>query len=302
MKKNLLIISLSLILLLSIFALRFSGGNSDTVDLEGNSLVLSLDIGEGRGKLAYSSSAEEMERFGPESFAVNDEGTIVFLDSVEKQIEMFDEKGVSLGTIDLPDNESYYDIEVNSKNNIIVVSYKGKVFEISPDGTILGQTKIGAVDINFCMLYRNKDRNVVFRNLLNGSETNLETKAVAYSYDSITRVDGRSDNKTQVFSYQGKDITINYDHQAGPTYPLKVADDGAVLFVETEVEGDILYLETRVSKYKDGNRVGIALAEPIAEYEIVANKMISVDEYGHVYQMVCKKDKVEVYRLKFWEI
>lgn len=272
------------------------------IEIKDSKKIMSLEIGRGEGKLSYTEFVEDMERFGPESFAVSRKDKIYILDNIEKQVEIFDITGKYQGTINLSKEESYYDIEVNAKDNIVLLTYGGKVVEYSQDGEKINQEMVDLTkesDINFCILCKMEDGTVFIKNILNNTDVKIDEEINGKETEIVIRDVSKSDSKNQVFCFQNRDIIIKYKYEAGPTYPINIRNN-EVIFIETEIiEGKKMYVEIRISKYVDGNRVETALAKPVIDYEIVPNKFLYVDENGVVYQMVCSENSVDIYELFF---
>jgi hypothetical protein len=63
--------------------------------------------------------------------------------------------------------------------------------------------------------------------------------------------------------------------------------------------GDIIYVESRVGKYKNANLVEMAFAIPSTEYFLMPYKTISTTTNGKVYQMVLTDSSADLYELYF---
>ncbi|MEG1964936.1 MAG: hypothetical protein RR064_02175 [Oscillospiraceae bacterium] len=298
-----------IIVTLIIFLLCFNINiNAENLNIEYNNkdvkneLFLSLSIGNGEGKVAYSDYMLDAERFGPESFAILGENEVYILDSVEKQIEIFGADLKHIRTINLPNN-SYYDMEVISSDNIILLTYKGEVITINELGNIIDETKINLdneEDINKQILSKSNDNIVKIKNLAKHTEYNINEKKKYNQIEGVRIVSNECDNLNQKFVYNNNDINIKYKYNAGITYPLKCINDEEVLFFEEEIlMGKTLYIESKVSKYLKNKRSSMALLEPVTDDEIISNKYIYCTNDGDVYQMVCGKDSINIYKLVF---
>lgn len=299
--KKIIILLIVTVMLFANFTINgLANEDATTTNNIDNELIFSLPIKSGEGTVAYTDEAVEMERFGPESFSVSDEGTFYILDSVDKQVEIFDISGNPIDTIKLPENESYYDIEIKDNGSMVILTYKGNILEYNKNGTLINQSSIElkeARDINFNQLYKNKNGDIVIRDLLNYKEISIDTKKVN---DNLAFMDIRKDKNKTIISYQGNNIVIDYDYQSAGTYPLNQIQEDDIIILEKEVLiGKKIYLENRISKYNKGKKTGTALAEPISNYEIIPNKYIYSSKNKKTYQMVLNKDSIDIYELKF---
>ncbi len=295
------------VLIISLLSFNFSVNAQNTDDKQKNmniknELILSLSIGKGDGKVAYSDYVIDSERFGPESFAIFDKA-IYFLDSVENQIEIFGFDSKHIKTIELPDEESFYDMEVVSSDEIVLLNYKGEVITINSLGDILGKVRIDLKhesDINYQTLYKSRNNEIKVKDINRKNEYNINSKEKNNQVDGIKIIANECDSLNQTFNHNNKIIKIKYKHSAGLTYPLKSINDREILFFEEEVLlGKGIYTEGRVSKYNTGIRTSMALLEPVLDDETIPNKYIYCTDNGEVYQMVCKKENINIYKLVF---
>lgn len=295
------------ILIISLLSFNFSVNAQNVDDKQKeidmkNELILSLSIGKGDGKVAYSDYAIDSERFGPESFAIFNKA-IYFLDSVENQIEIFGFDSKHIKTIELPDEESFYDMEVVSSDEIVLLNYKGEVITINSLGDILGKVRIDLKhesDINYQTLYKSRNNEIKVIDMNRKNEYNINSKEKNNQIDGIKIIANECDGLKQTFNYNNKTIKIKYKYSAGLTYPLKAINDREILFFEEEVLlGKGVYTEGRVSKYNRGIRTSMALLEPVLDDETIPNKYIYCTDNGEVYQIVCKKEQINIYKLVF---
>lgn len=267
-----------------------------------NKLVLSLPVAKGDGKIAYSNYAVDSERFGPESFAVLDKD-IYFLDSVENQVEVFDFDSKHIKTIELPDGISFYDMEVLNSDKIVLLSYDGEVITINSSGDIIQKAEVALTretDIKYKILYKDRKGEIKIKDIIRENEYVIKSKKTNNKIDDIEYISSESDNLTQTFKHKNNVIRINYKYSAGLTYPLKTINNKESVFFEEElILGRKIYSEGRISKYIKGKRDSMALLEPVIDDETVPNKYVYCTDNGEVYQMVCKKDRVDIYKLVF---
>lgn len=269
-----------------------------------NELILTLPIGNGEGKIAYSEENIDAERFGPESFAIFND-MIYILDSVDKQIEIFDFKTNSIKTIKLPQNYTYYDMEVENEYSMVLLTYNGSILTINNLGEIIYETEIllkNEKDILGQILSKTRNNFVEVKNINDHTSLNAKTNMKNTDIDGVRILSNNCDNLNQTFLFNNKNINIKYKYQAGLTYPLKSINKNEVMFYEEDVLlGNSIYVEGKVSRYIDSVRKSMSLLEPTINYEIIPNKFIYCTDNGIVYQMVCDKSNIYIYKLTFTE-
>lgn len=300
MKKRILILFMIFILTLT----TVLSANAANIHDDDNKLILSIPVGKGEGNIAYTKAVSEMEKFGPESFAVANNGNIYILDSVEKQVEIFNTSAGFIKTINLPNNEEYYDIEIRSDGNIILLTYGFEIIELSKQGILVDKKNMDndekEVNINLCNLYKNKNNDIVIRDYLKYTETDIDSSNVENQLDFIDIIKNKNDSSETILSYQGENISVKYEYESAGTYPLRQTLQGDLIIQENEaLIGKKIYIENRFSKYNNGKLLSTALALPTINYETIPNKYICSDENGNVYQMVLNTNSIDIYNLVF---
>ncbi len=235
-----------------------------------------------------------MEIRGPQSFAVAGNGDIYILDTIDGQIEIFNNKGKQENTIKLPEDKEFFDIEFGKNNNVFVINDLGEIneykngklkntFEVSTDEGILG-------------LFQDSKQNVVVR-YLDGTETIVGNKNKNKSYK------GKRKNKSIELQLDSETITVDYKYEPAGTYPLQKTESGEQLVIENEaLLGEGLYVETRVESFKNGKSQGNTVALPtINYYTSVPKQFIYATKDGKVYQMVPQNNSVDIYELQISE-
>lgn len=288
----LLVVSIIMSLSLS-STLAIPNNNTD------NKCIFSIPVGSGEGRIAYSPIAEDIRRFGATSFAVSNNEEFCILDNIDQQIETFGIDGQSLGTVNLPD-DNYFDIEIKNNGNYMALSYRGYVSEIDSKGNVLNKIEVQKPDMkevymNFMSLYKDKNGNIVLRDSKEGTERNLDNGVISTSFDGVSV---EKKGKELQLSHNSKRIDVKYNYQPAGTYPIASTSGNELLMVETEaIQGGRVYVENRINKYKNGKKVGMALAEPTVNYEVIPHKYLYATNTGDVYQMICNKDAVAIYNL-----
>ncbi len=279
----------------------------NTMPLAKNHIVLSVPVGDDENQYAYGEDAEDFETKGPESFAVLND-TVYLLDDVKKEIKVFNLNSNYIKTIPLPPEHRYYDIEISNQNTISLLTYGYKILTIDDMGNILYTQNLqyeNDSEIKRKLLSRSIDGKVMLKDIYDYStyevvtsddNTKIHTNTSNVKYFSSET----NNNLKQSFDYNDDIIEINYNYQAGLTYPLKILNDREILFYEEDaLFGSQMYVEIRIGKYVDGEKVEMALLEETISYEFVPNKFVYSTDDGKVYQLVCNKNSIDIYQLVF---
>ncbi|NTU30666.1 hypothetical protein HPY27_10980 [Brevibacillus sp. HB1.1] len=267
--------------------------------------VLKVDVGSGSGEIAYSSDEEleDIELRGPKSFAVSGSGEFFILDTIGHQIEVYDQNGNSERTIDLPEDKEFFDVEIDEDNNIYVLSDLGHVLQFE-NGKLENEFQVPVNQKRFEIsgLFFNRDNEIVVR-LLDDTELSLNKGKRSLKEEPTFEVKSIDDNTVELVTSDQK-VEVSYDHVPVETALLKSTEEGEQLIVEKEaVIGEGLYVETRVGRYQDGEQIGTALAIPTKDtyFTSIPFKFLYVTKEGKAYQMITKKNSVEIYELPFTE-
>lgn len=258
--------------------------------------IMSLPIGEGKGILKYTETREDMLKLGPKSLAVDANGTVYILDTIDQQIEIFDKQGTPQKTIELPEDKTFFDLELGTGNVIYILDDRGNVLGYR-DGILFDEKKYPLEQegrFNFVGLFQNRNHDVSFRKL-DGTEIDISTNSKSKGY---TGLQGRKIGSNVQFTSESQTFSIQYDYQAGSTQPMQNVN-GEEFVLENEIlAGSGMYVETRVESFKGNKQNSAYLALPTTYYDVqVPFKFIYVSENGKVYQMVLAKNSVDIYEL-----
>lgn len=300
MKKRLTM--LFTLMLITQGAFAFANTNVDTKTV--------LKVGEGKGSIAYSQRHEESEARGPESFVVTNSGDIYILDTLDKQVEIFDSKGNSTKTIQLELENAYFDVEVSGKGDVYVLACNGMIYIYNKSGD-LENSYILEEDINgskamFYSLYLNQNDSVVLRNISTFEEVSVDRSIRRASMNNEKGLDSvifefgtRRDKKDEIILTHGKNtlvIDINSDTRVTP---LMVTSDGDMVIHEQEfIESKSGILEDRVFRIM-GNCKDYALAYSSSDNFTYPKKYLYSNHRGDVYQLIPQKDTVSIVKLNF---
>lgn len=297
--KKMIIVLITICLL----STSFITVNAVSSDSSNYNTLFSVPIGNGSGFIAYTEKLEDCERFGPESFAVLEDKEFYILDSVENEIEIFSKYGQSTKIIKLPSDYGYYDIEVRDNGDMVLLTDNGILVEVYKSGDVknVSTTVFPLNDekfnFKFLSLHKNKNGDIVIRNKKDGTEKNIDDNSSKNSFDSVTI---KKDGKNFILSENNNnDNYVKYNYQSAGTYPLKYTVNGELLILEREMlKGKKIYIENRISKYKNGKKIGMALAEETKNYEVIPHKYLLATKNGKVYQLVCNSNNVSLLELK----
>jgi len=298
--KKIIAILLIIICLSVTFSSTFALSEKNT----DNCVLFSIPVKSGSGFIAYSQDSIDSQRFGPESFAILNNTQFYILDNIDKEIEVFEKEGTHTKTISLPSDDEYFDIELKNNGIIVILSYRGYVYELDEYGKLIKYTEILSSNkneayMNFLSLYKDKSGDIMIRDSKEGSEKNIDTGEIYTSFDG-TEVVQKGNNL--ILSHKGRNIPVKYNYQSAGTYPISSNSDDELLIVETEVlRTSKIYVEKRISKYDKDKKTGMALAEPTFNYEVMPHKYLYATKKGDAYQMVCNMDNITIYKLGFTE-
>jgi len=258
--------------------------------------LFSINVTGGAGAAAYTPLLEDLEHRGPESFAVDANGTVYLLDTIDAQVEVIDSKGKSKLTVKLPTDKEFSDIELGANGAFYVLSDIGEVLEYK-NGALAGAHKIpyDAEKMDVLGLFRSGS-DVVVR-YLDGTEYVLATKSKAAGQAGFQ---GKRVANGIEFAKGADTLQVAYEHQPAGTQLLTKTAAGEQLVLENEaIEGQSLYVETKVGFYKNGKLAGTALALPTNDRYAtkVPNKFVYAASNGKVYQMVNGETSVDIYEL-----
>lgn len=284
---------LGFLVLLFFFALNpmaydFAG---DMKSGKSSELLMRLPIGNGNGLLAYTPDVPEFEKRGPKSFAVDHNGNLYILDTIDHQIEIFDKDGHSQSTLTLPENKEYFDIEL-AHPSIFVMNESGEILEYQT-GEIANQYKVPAYQV--IGLFNDQDH--VYVRYWDGTE--IEVTAQEKSKGHLGYVGKRVGNHIE-FKSHDETFVVEYEYEPVGTYPANLTDDGLLVIENEALIGNHVYVETRVGKYKNGRKVSTAVALPSSHYFVnVPHKFLYTTNRGDVYQMVLNENSVDIHELFF---
>lgn len=293
------------VLIVSIMVISVSGFAVATNNKESNnSLLFSISSGNGNNKIAFTPDIVDTEKRGAESFAIAPNGDFLILDTIDNQVEMYNQYGSYISTVDLPDDKnSFLDIESNSNNSFFVLNYTGDILEYKND-KIVNEYNFNLEERDHILygLSKNKNNKIVLRSFKEGMDYEIGNSSKKLNgYDGFT---SKLNSKRLDLNSGEQNISIDYSYTCIGTYPIQFTKQGERLILENEaLIGNGIYVETRVSKYKDGKNIANALALPTKDYYgKIPHKYIYSTDDGNAYQLILTKNSVEIYRLGFSKV
>lgn len=257
--------------------------------------VLSVPVGDGAGHVTYTPLLEDLERRGPESFAVAANGDVYLLDARGAQIEVLAANGQAVQALPLPAEMEFFDLEIAEGGWVYALSDTGVVVSYKNGQRMGTQTvPMNAEQMDVLGLYQTNG-DVVVR-YLDGSEYSLQKQQKKAGHGGYT---GKRTQAGIELSNGQEAVTVRYQHQPAGTQPLGKTAGGELLVLENEaLLGANLYVESRVTAYKNGRAQATALALPTNEYAVkVPHKFVYAATNGKIYQMVLQHDRVEIVEL-----
>lgn len=265
-----------------------------------NATAIAIPVGDGYGSVAYTPRLEDFEHRGPDSFAVSNNGDIYILDTIGQEIEVFDKQGKYVSTILLPQDKEFFDIEITNSGSVYVLSDLGDVLQYDK-GEFIQQLKFEADKQEHLTLglFKTGPNSVVLR-YANGNEIDLtsSSKSKRQGYNGYT---GKKHSKGIQLTKGNQTIEVEYEYEPVGTHPLQETDSGEQLVIENEaLIGNTVYVETRVSKYINGQRVESALASPTNKYAVkVPRQYVYATDHGKLYQMVLLDNEINIQEIMF---
>lgn len=306
--KKVRIFTAILLALMIVFSttMAFASAASNVIDALGTDTyvkIASLPVGDGAGAISYSPAIEDCEKRGPESFSIADNGDIFILDTLANEVEEFNSTGKSLNTYKLPAGMGdFFDIEVPQPNTFYVLNFTGDILEYV-DGNIVNKFKVKFPEEQYTAvgLFMDNNKNVIFRNLSEGTDYYLDSSKTETTYAGTSIV--KDATKSLLVTSNQQQFNISYTYTPATTYPLMTTKNDAIIYKTEALIGKTIYTETKLQKYANGKRISTALAMEInGNYvQAVPHKYICCDGYENAYQMVLKSNSVEIYQLEFYD-
>ena len=301
---------------------------AETADLdlkEKDRVVLSAEIGKGKGELGYPESFVGGAK-GPDTFAVSEDETVYISDNINDRINVYRD-GKFLYDIETP-YAAYIKSIAISDELIYLMDYDGaKIFAVDKKGNLVKDIDLPEDMANFLMtdLYVREDGSV-WVCCLDGEEEGDDLSSTYFLVDSfsdrqrvktsefpvsrddyctIDYTDGKtiSIRKSNNPNITGTDRTddILIDTKGGDVSAsiLEVDKYGSVYLDVDESVGTYMFAgENTVRKYLQGKCEGIAGID-LDDYCYIPYGLTCVNKNGELYQMVCYDNKVDVIKKTF---
>lgn len=268
-----------------------------------------LPVGLGDGKVAYSNNIIDSEILGPESFAIRNNGDIYILDSVDRQIEIFSNKGDYLKTINLEKDDAYFDITVLNNGNVAVASYRGRIYQYKKDANTISIAheikSFSEADYIMFELYNGDGDEIILRNLNDYSELNItnQTKNLSLMNFKVTSSNTKAQGKKNIsFRNQSErsteEIHYNTDITAA-VYPISKSNESLILKEINFRVNNTIIAENCVIKIDKEGKTEYALLDSTANDYTRPNKYYTLDKNDDVFQMHCNKENLIISQSRF---
>ena len=255
--------------------------------------ILSIDIGNGEQEVAYSQPIDGVANEGPASFAVNENGDIYILDTLNKKILIYKDLKWS-SNIDVSYCDYPRDI-VAKENKLYILDESNVIYKTDNKGYILSANKLPnnleAYEIK--QISVNNEGNII----ANLGDKEYEIRDDSYFLKNGASLETKNNGKTMDIIKNGNvfssisfaeltgGINIIQDNPSGNTY-IEVIDDipdSPMVLVESTLR----MLD------KDGNQVAFARI-PLEDYYNYPLRFFNITNKDEIYIMALKKDFVEI--------
>jgi hypothetical protein len=270
---------------------------------EGAAKLFSISKGNTADSIGYSPNVVDLEKRGPESFAVSSNGSFYILDTINNQVKIFDKNGIFEASFKLPDGKAFNDIEISGKT-VYVMNEIGELYKYENGKQIdFKQFDVKYQYNDLLGLFHNKNNKIVVR-YLDGRDIEVDSLDVVKGYDGSNSKKVEKGIELSEAS-NGKKLQIEYNFTPAGTFPIEVTSQNESIILENEaLIGKGLYVETRLEKFKDGisTESALALSTKGTYYGKVPHKYIYTTKNGESYQMVAGPDNVSIYQLEYSKV
>lgn len=222
------------------------------------------------------------------------------MDTIGQEIEVFDNQGKYQSTISLPKDKEFFDIEITNSNSLYVLNDLGDVLQYRK-GELVQQLKfeVNKQEHLTLGLFKTGPNSVVLR-YANGSEIELTSSSKSKN-QGYNGYNGKKHTKGVQLTKGNLTIDVDYEYEPVGTYPLQETNSGEQLVMENEaLIGNMVYVETRISKYVNGQRMESALALPTNDYAVkVPRQYVYATDNGVLYQMVLLENQIIIQEIPF---
>ncbi len=258
--------------------------------------VAVLQIGSGEHEVAYTPDIEGIANDGPASFAIDNQGDIYILDTLNKKVLILKD-GKWDKNIDISFTNYARDILIEEKR-LFVLDESNFIYELDINGSLENSIKLpdGLEAYQIVRTYINKNKNIVI------SDGNSE-------YEFFGKWNQNSPNITFEYKNNGKSVCIDKDGKYLSNISFEEETGGVNIInndsqenvylevIEDVPNSSLVLLESTLRMIdKNGKQVGIARI-PLEEYYNYPLKFYNVTDKGEVYIMALKKDCVEIDRI-----
>lgn len=271
--------------------------------------VLSIPIGD---DLMYAyDGLEEIERFGPASFAITNKGDFVIADTPTNRILWFSPSGEKINEITINDAVGITDIKIKDDEiyALDLSAVEPVVFRLNSAGAVIEKIPVpislrdeGLTGIkigNAGELFFEMQDGADFVDS-DGNRISESVSALASIKTSLVVQNSQSKNNAELFINDKKFQDIRVQNYLGGLQPLAVTNNGDVFIAVTEVVSlPTIYVDETIRHYdKNGNLVGIARI-PISESYVYVQNNVVVTEQGDVFALVARQKSLDIEKLKF---
>lgn len=242
--------------------------------------------------------------YGPCSFAIKN-NKIYVLDTQANAIKVYNFAGTYLNSFSYPEYLYAIDMEVCG-NDLYIMCDNNMIYSANMDNVEIEWLEVCEYSLEdvACLMY---DSGVIYARMFEGADivlgsdstTSISTAAIAQLTDRATSLAAVTDSGMSI-DRDGVEYKIALHGTPVGTYFLK-STNGASYIMEQEALLKLGYVEMRVGKYMNGNKVATALLTSVADYEsCIPYKKIYITEGGDLYQMISTDSGMKIVNVP-WE-